>query len=117
MRIAREWPRDLHDTPFVGPGLLVLGPLLGSAGRCEAFEPPRREQVKSAEEIMEILEAYDLTGSFRDAAELAGKRRLPETSFRDAHSVIRAMSGVSLAIRTGLVEAHSGRYCPDLCAG
>jgi hypothetical protein len=28
--------------------------------------------VKSAEEIMEILEAYDLTGSFRNAAELAG---------------------------------------------
>jgi hypothetical protein len=28
--------------------------------------------VKSAEEIMEILEAYDLTGSLRDAGELAG---------------------------------------------
>jgi transposase len=28
--------------------------------------------VKSAEEIMEILDAYDLTGSLRDAAELAG---------------------------------------------
>jgi hypothetical protein len=28
--------------------------------------------VKSAEEIMEILEAYDLTGSYRVAAELAG---------------------------------------------
>jgi hypothetical protein len=28
--------------------------------------------VKSAEEIMEILEAYDLTGSLRDAAELTG---------------------------------------------
>jgi transposase len=28
--------------------------------------------LKSAEEIMEILDAYDLTGSFRDAAELAG---------------------------------------------
>jgi molybdenum-dependent DNA-binding transcriptional regulator ModE len=28
--------------------------------------------VKSAEEIMSILEAYDLTGSLRDAAELAG---------------------------------------------
>ena len=28
--------------------------------------------MKSAEEIMNILEAYDLTGSFRDAAELAG---------------------------------------------
>jgi hypothetical protein len=28
--------------------------------------------VKSAEEIMNILEAYDLTGSYRDAAELAG---------------------------------------------
>lgn len=28
--------------------------------------------LKSAEEIMNILDAYDLTGSFRDAAELAG---------------------------------------------
>lgn len=28
--------------------------------------------MKSDEEIMEILEAYDLTGSFRDAGELAG---------------------------------------------
>ena len=28
--------------------------------------------MKSREEIMEILEAFDLTGSFRDAAELAG---------------------------------------------
>ena len=28
--------------------------------------------MKSAEEIMNILEAYDLTGSYRDAAELAG---------------------------------------------
>ena len=28
--------------------------------------------LKSAEEIMEILDAYDLTGSLRDAAELAG---------------------------------------------
>lgn len=32
----------------------------------------QEEQVKSREEIMEILEAFDLTGSFRDAAELAG---------------------------------------------
>ena len=28
--------------------------------------------MKSAEEIMEILEAFDLTSSYRDAAELAG---------------------------------------------
>lgn len=28
--------------------------------------------LKSAEEIMNILEAYDLTGSLRNAAELAG---------------------------------------------
>ena len=35
-------------------------------------DEPRRDRLKSAEEIMEILEAYDLTGSFRDAAELAG---------------------------------------------
>ena len=34
----------------------------------------REEEVelKSAEEIMEILNAYDLTGSLRDAGELAG---------------------------------------------
>jgi transposase len=31
-----------------------------------------RDTLKSAEEIMEILDAYDLTGSYRDAAELAG---------------------------------------------
>ena len=29
-------------------------------------------RVKSREEIMNILEAFDLTGSFRDAGELAG---------------------------------------------
>ena len=28
--------------------------------------------MKSAEEVMEILEGFDLTGSYRDAAELAG---------------------------------------------
>lgn len=32
----------------------------------------RDEQVKSREQIMQMLEAFDLTHSFRDAAELAG---------------------------------------------
>ena len=32
----------------------------------------QEEQVKSREEIMNILEAFDLTGSYRDAGELAG---------------------------------------------
>jgi transposase len=32
----------------------------------------QEERVKSREEIMEILEAFDLTGSYRDAGELAG---------------------------------------------
>ena len=31
-----------------------------------------RDTLKSAEEIMEILDAYDLTGSLRDSAELVG---------------------------------------------
>jgi transposase len=35
-------------------------------------EAPRRDRVKSAEEIMEILEAFDLTRSFRAAGVLAG---------------------------------------------
>ena len=33
---------------------------------------PKRDLLKSAEEIMQMLEAFDLTGSFRDAGELAG---------------------------------------------
>ena len=33
---------------------------------------PRRDTVKSAEEIMNMLEAFDLTVSSRDAGELAG---------------------------------------------
>ena len=35
-------------------------------------EPPGGTTVKSAEESMQILEAFDLTGSLRAAAELAG---------------------------------------------
>jgi hypothetical protein len=34
--------------------------------------PEGRDTVKSAEEIMNILDAYDLTRSLRDAGELAG---------------------------------------------
>jgi hypothetical protein len=33
---------------------------------------PRRDDIKDGKRIMEILEAYDLTKSFRLAAELAG---------------------------------------------
>ena len=40
--------------------------------RCEVLALSRRNTVKSAGEIMEVLEAFDLTGSFRDAATLAG---------------------------------------------
>ena len=32
----------------------------------------RRDTVESAEEIMNLLEAFDLTGSMRDAGELSG---------------------------------------------
>ena len=40
--------------------------------RCEVLALSRRNTVKSAGEIMEVLEAFDLTGSYRDAATLAG---------------------------------------------
>jgi hypothetical protein len=44
------------------------------AERCQPLYSagPGRGHVKSAEEVMEILAAFDLTGSLRDAAELAG---------------------------------------------
>ncbi len=49
-----------------------LRPLFGCDGGAEAPVDPKRDKLKSAEEIMEMLEAFDLTGSLRDAAELAG---------------------------------------------
>ena len=48
-----------------------LGPLLGSAGRCEALQP-RGGTHEVCRGDHGNLEAYDLTGSFQDAAELAG---------------------------------------------
>ena len=42
------------------------------SGADALFAPEEGTTLKSAEEIMEILDAYDLTGSLRDAAELAG---------------------------------------------
>ena len=47
--------------------------------------------MKSAEEIMNILEAYDLTGSFRDAGELAG------CSHHTVAAYVRAREGGRLA--------------------
>lgn len=50
----------------------VWGPssdVLSGANQCSV---PEEGRVKSAEEIMQILEAFDLTGSYRDAAELTG---------------------------------------------
>jgi hypothetical protein len=35
-------------------------------------QEPGRVEVKSAGDVVEILEAFDLTGSLRDAARLAG---------------------------------------------
>jgi transposase len=45
-----------------------------------------RDILKSAEEIMEILDAYDLTGSYRDAAELAGCSHHTVKSYVDARA-------------------------------
>lgn len=50
----------------------VGAPSSSNDGGAEAPFTRERDILKSAEEIMEMLEAYDLTGSLRDAAELAG---------------------------------------------
>ena len=63
--------------------------------------------MKSAEEVMEILEAYDLTRSFRDAGELAGCS--PHTV---AHWVaIRDAGGVvdQHAVRSQLIDEYLGK--------
>ena len=72
MRTAHGWPWDLPTHLRFRPGPAGFGSPPRVGWTLRSLEPPRREQVKSAEEIMEILEAYDLTGSFRDAGELAG---------------------------------------------
>ncbi|WP_300082080.1 IS21 family transposase, partial [Propioniciclava sp.] len=61
--------------------------------------------MKSAEEIMEILDAYDLTGSYRDAAELAGCSHHTVKSYVEA----RAAGGQELdrpARRSQLIDDY-----------
>jgi hypothetical protein len=50
--------------------------------------------VKSAEDIMEILRAFDLTGSFRDAAELAGCSHHTVARYVAARDAGRLVPGV-----------------------
>jgi hypothetical protein len=59
--------------------------------------------VKSAEEIMNILEAYDLTGSFRDAGELAGCSHRTVARYVRAREEERLAPGAS-APRPGVIE-------------
>jgi hypothetical protein len=60
-----------------------------------------RGRVKSAEEIMNILEAYDLTGSLRDAGELAGCSRHTVARSVRAREEGRLVPGTA-ALRPGL---------------
>ena len=73
MEAARRQPRDLPDTICPFPAGSAPG-VSSRAWRVVPIRPqlvPGRGRVKSAGEIMNILEAYDLTGLLRDAAELA----------------------------------------------
>src|SRR5699024_6663247 len=74
MRTARWRSRDLPDTTSSdSPPCAVEAPSSGAMSGAEApYRSRGRDELKSAEEIMEILNAYDLTGSYRDAGELAG---------------------------------------------
>jgi transposase len=67
------------------------------------LSPRGRDTVKSAEEIMKILDAYDLTGSLRAAGELAGCSHHTVASY----VARREAGGVSdrLAARPRLIDA------------
>jgi hypothetical protein len=65
--------------------------------------------VKSAEETMNILEAYDLTGSFRDAGELAGCSHHTVARYVRARDEGRLVPGAS-APRPGVID----EYLPKL---
>ena len=59
--------------------------------------------MKSAEEIMNILEAYDLTGSLRDAAELAGCSHHTVAQYVAERERGRAVPG-GAARRPGIID-------------
>jgi hypothetical protein len=59
--------------------------------------------VKSAEEVMEILAAYDLTGSLRDAAELAGCSHHTVGRYVAAREEGR-VPGAAAARRAGVID-------------
>jgi hypothetical protein len=64
--------------------------------------------VKNAEEIMNILEAYDLTGSLRDAAELAGCSPNTVARYVEAREGGRVLPGCP-ARREGLTGPFLGK--------
>jgi hypothetical protein len=68
--------------------------------------------VKSAEEIMNILEAYDLTGSLRDAAELAGCSHHTVARYVTGRDRGRAVPGAP-APRAGVID----EFVPKLESG
>jgi hypothetical protein len=61
--------------------------------------------VKSAEEIMNILEAYDLTGSLRDAGELAGCSHHTVARYVRARDDGRLVPGTAQP-RTGVIDGY-----------
>lgn len=73
MRSARWRSWDLPDTSSSAlSASRGVGPSWGAVAVRKRLPPPRRDTLKSAEEIMNMLEAFDLTGSLRDAGELSG---------------------------------------------
>ncbi|ONH31108.1 IS21 family transposase [Pseudofrankia asymbiotica] len=79
--------------------------------------------MKSAEEIMEILEAYDLTGSLRDAGELAGCSHHTVSRYVAARDAGRLVAGAAsrpsvldpyLAKIEELVERSKGKIRADV---
>jgi hypothetical protein len=61
--------------------------------------------LKSAEEIMEILDAYDLTGSLRDAAELAGCSHHTVARYVAERDAGRG-AGEGMAARSQLIDEY-----------
>jgi len=61
--------------------------------------------VKSAEEIMNILEAYDLTGSYRDAGELAGCSHHTVARYVRAREEGRLVPGAA-SPRPGVIDGY-----------
>src|ERR1700757_1746802 len=104
----RWWPPVLPmGGRLFSPRFCPVAPVLGRA--LSSTRDPRRAAVKKPEEAMEILEAYDLTGSLRGAAALAGCDHKTVARLVAAREAVGGLPGQAARPALVMVEPFAGK--------